>query len=209
MPFADAARSLRPAAALALELLDAATAITGTAPGAGDAAEALAPYDELLAPAAALAAYGDAEDLRHLGVTFGLLAAATTERYQPRTQVMDALLGGPDRKRRRARPRQARSDARADLGRPQRPAAADLACVLSDLRAWAASNAVQQAEAVDRIERSLDGEPFGPYESTWALLGETRDLARERERELDALLADARRTLEDLDRLELDLLTLD
>lgn len=43
-------------------------------------------------PAAALAAYGDAEDLRHLGVAFGLLAGATRERYQQRTQAMDALL---------------------------------------------------------------------------------------------------------------------
>lgn len=96
MPFADAARSLRPAAALGLDLLDAAAAITDTAPGVGEPTEILAPYDqpmdELLAPATALAAYCDPEDLRHLGVTLGLLATATTERYQQRTQVMDALL---------------------------------------------------------------------------------------------------------------------
>jgi predicted methyltransferase len=96
MPFAEAARSMRPAASLALDMLDAAAAITDTAPGAGEPTEILAPYDqpidELLVPAAALAAYGDAEDLRHLGVTVGLLAAATSEQYQQRTQVMDALL---------------------------------------------------------------------------------------------------------------------
>ncbi len=90
-----------------------------------------------------------------------------------------------------------------------RRAAADLACVLSGLRAWHAKSTAQLAAAVDRIERSLDGEPLGLFESPWALLGETRDLAREHEDELDALLADAQRTLEDLDRLELDLITLD
>jgi hypothetical protein len=96
MSFGDAARSLRPAAGLALDLLDAAAGIVDTAPGVGEPAEILAhydqPIDELLVPAAALAAYCDAEDLRHLGVAFGLLAAATSERYQQRTQVMDVLL---------------------------------------------------------------------------------------------------------------------
>lgn len=96
MPFSDAARSMGPAAALALALHEAAVAIIEIAPGAGEPLEILAPYDqpvdELLVPAAALAAYGDTEDLRHLRVTFGLLAVATSERYQPRTRVMDALL---------------------------------------------------------------------------------------------------------------------
>ncbi len=90
-----------------------------------------------------------------------------------------------------------------------RQAAADLACVLSGLHAWHAKSTVQHADAVDRIERALDGNLSGPSESTWALLGEARDLAREQGHELDALLTDATRTLTHLDRLELDLTTLE